>query len=127
MGRLGYAESPDGVTGWTGRRIVAADGEFDAAVAHSGPAFDLVTAKHPLTGAPGAGDGVWWTQTKVLGDWPEPVQLVSTIDGAPWHRDGVWKPSVVREGNDLVVFFNGSRREGHSPGLSVGRVHYHLD
>jgi hypothetical protein len=34
---IGYAESPDGVTGWTGRRIVAADGEFDAAVAHSGP------------------------------------------------------------------------------------------
>jgi hypothetical protein len=35
--------------------------------------------------------------------------------------------SVVREGNDLVVFFNGSRREGYSPGFSVGRVHYHLD
>jgi hypothetical protein len=69
---------------------------------------------------------VWWTQAATLGDWPQPVQLVSTTDGTPWHRDGVWKPSVVRQGDDLVVFFNGSRREGRSPGLSVGRVHYRL-
>lgn len=123
---IGYAESPDGVTGWTGRRIFAADGEFDAVVTGSGATFDLVTAKHPLTATPGPGDGVWWTQAKTLDDWPAPTQLVSTTDGTSWHRDGVWKPSAVREGDDLVVFFNGSRREGHSPGLSVGRVHYRL-
>ncbi|MEV6491176.1 hypothetical protein AB0M20_21570 [Actinoplanes sp. NPDC051633] len=123
---IGYAESPDGVTGWTGRRIFAADGEFDAVVVDCGGAFDLVTAKHPLTAAPGAGDGVWWSRADEVGDWPAPVQLVSTTDGTPWHRDGVWKPSAVREGDDLVVFFNGSRREGYSPGLSVGRAHYRV-
>jgi hypothetical protein len=63
---------------------------------------------------------------QTLGDRPEPVRLVSTTDGTPWHPYGVWKPSVVRKGNDLVVFFNGSRREGHSPGLSVVRVHRRL-
>lgn len=123
---IGYAESPDGVTGWTGRRIFAADGEFDAVVTGSGSAFDLVTAKHPLSATPGSGDGVWWTHAATLGDWPQPVQLVSTTDGTAWHRDGVWKPSAVRQGDDLVVFFNGSRRQGRSPGLSVGRVHYRL-
>jgi len=106
---IGYAESPDGVTGWTGRRIFANGGEFDAVVAHSGAAFDLVTAKHPLTATPDSKDGVWWTQAQTLGDWPAPVQLVSTTDGTPWHRDGVWKPSAVRQGDDLVVFSSTAR------------------
>ncbi|MBP2338051.1 hypothetical protein JOF41_004229 [Saccharothrix coeruleofusca] len=123
---IGFAESPDGVTGWTGRRIFAADGEFDALVVASGTGFDLVTAKHPLVAAPGPDDGVWWARSGTLGQWPAPVRLVSTTDGTSWHRDGVWKPSLVREGDSLVVFFNGSRREGRSPGLSVGRVHYRL-
>jgi hypothetical protein len=123
---IGYADSPDGVTGWTGRRIFAADGEFDAVATESGGAFDLVTAKHPLTTAPGAEDGLWWTRGRTLGDWPKPTQLVSATDGTPWHRDGVWKPSAVIQGDRLIVFFNGSRRQGRSPGLSVGRAHYRL-
>jgi sucrose-6-phosphate hydrolase SacC (GH32 family) len=109
---IGTAAGPDGLSGWTDRRIAFQDDEFDAVVRPEG----TVTAQHSLHRQINDTDGLWWN-----GD----TQLVRTNDGTPWHAGRVWKPSVAfdseRPGH-FSVFFNGAAVTSGPPDFTVGRI-----
>jgi hypothetical protein len=114
----GYAESADGISGWS-KHVIFAPQEmkmFDFCVRRFAGAFHAVFARVWLReGAPPEDTGLWWcTADKPsarLSDWRRPVQILTAEDRS-WHA-GPWKPSfILEEGPDqrLRVFFNGSYR-----------------
>ena len=117
----GYAESDDGRTGWTARQIFAPPEMkmFDFRVLPVGGAYEAVFSRVSLRGAPPPETGLWWSRcdspSARLGDWSEPVQIMTAEDRG-WHA-GTWKPSAHVSETDpsrRLVFFSGtySRHDG---------------
>lgn len=114
----GYAESEDGITGWSAHQMFAPPEMkmFDFCVRQRGDAFDAIFARVWLGGGIAPPEtGLWScranTPSGKLSDWGEPVQLMTAEDRG-WHS-GTWKPSfqfhqTLR--NRVLVFFNGTYR-----------------
>ncbi|GAA1708191.1 hypothetical protein GCM10009765_67180 [Fodinicola feengrottensis] len=122
---IGYAESADGITDWRGRKVVST-GNFDAAVTAIDGGYAMVTARHNLTGPPSDG-GLYLSYSEDLASWSPARQILSALDGTPWHRGGVWKPSVRYESGLFTVFFNASepRSDSYVGKLSVGQLDFY--
>jgi len=114
----GYAESSDGVTGWS-KHIIFALPEmkmFDFCVRERAGLFDAIFARVWLgEGSAPAETGLWWCRAAapsgILSDWSEPVQIMTAEDRG-WHS-GPWKPSFAFDEKDLnhaFVFFDGLYR-----------------
>ena len=113
----GYAESEDGVTGWTEHALFAPSEMkmFDFCVRQRLNGFDAVYARVWATGgAPPPETGLWWCRAEKpsgkLSDWGQPVQIMTAEDRG-WHS-GPWKPSLAFEEQDerALVFFDGLYR-----------------
>lgn len=114
----GYAESGDGMTGWS-RHIIFALPElkmFDFCVRERAGSFDAIFARVWLgEGAAAAETGLWWcraeTPSEILSEWGEPVQIMTAEDRG-WHS-GPWKPWFAfdeKDVNHAFVFFDGLYR-----------------
>lgn len=115
----GYAESDDGRTGWSQRRIFApAEMKmFDFRVLAGANGYEAVFSRVCVRGAPPPETGLWWsrceTPSGTLADWTPPQQIMGADDRG-WHS-GPWKPSAAYgEDGRLYVFFSGaySRNDG---------------
>lgn len=114
----GYAESADGVTGWSKHKIFASPEMkmFDFCVRQRGDAFDAVFARVWVrSGSAPPETGLWWctarTPSGSLSDWGEPLQIM-TAEDRHWHS-GPWKPSFQfdeQTAERAFVFFDGSYR-----------------
>jgi hypothetical protein len=112
----GYSESADGRTGWSIPRVFAPETLkiFDFRVFSGPKGFEAVFSRVWVGGGgrPPPGTGLWWCQAlepaPELSGWSEPVLLMPPSDGG-WHS-APWKPSVHREGDTLLVFFDGLYR-----------------
>lgn len=114
----GYAESADGVTGWSKHTVFAPPEMrmFDFCVRQRGESFDAVFARVWVKdGAPPAETGLWWSRadepSSSLSEWSQPVQIM-TAASRGWHA-GPWKPSLQFHGQAserALVFFDGSYR-----------------
>ena len=114
----GYAESVDGVTGWSSHTIFALPEMkmFDFCVSERAGSFEAVFSRVFLgEGTAPPSTGLWWCQSespsKLLSDWGRPVQIMSAEDRG-WHS-GPWKPSFQTEDdnpNHGFVFFDGAYR-----------------
>ena len=116
----GYAESLDGRTNWSQRRIFAPPEEkvFDFRAIEGKSGFEAVfsrvwVAKSP----PPPRTGLWWCHAQSpssdLADWSEPVQIMTAEDHG-WHA-GPWKPSFhydEKDPNRMLIFFDGLRNTG---------------
>ncbi len=118
----GYAESPNGRSGWTKHKIVFAPEEkvFDFCVIKTRTAYEAVFSRVWL----GKGDapphaGLWWAESDTassdMSDWSVPIQIMTAQDRG-WHS-GPWKPCArycERDPNHLFVFFDGaySKKDG---------------
>ncbi len=109
----GYAESDDGLTGWTQPTIFASPEMkmFDFCVRGRAGSFDAVFAR---VGA-GPETGLWWcraeTPSGILTEWDQPIQIMTGEDRG-WHS-GPWKPTFefdVENADLAFVFFDGSYR-----------------
>lgn len=122
----GYAESADGRSGWTERKVFAhAEMKmFDFCVRQCGDHFEAVFARVWLgDGTPPPETGLWWCSASLpsgkLSDWSKPVQIMTAEDRG-WHS-GPWKPSLQFEREDsdrATIFFDGIYRtdeEGRFP------------
>jgi hypothetical protein len=116
----GYAESDDGVGGWS-RHTVFASPEvkmFDFCVRQRAGSFDAIFARVAAgEGRPPVEAGLWWCRADspsgTLSDWGRPVQIMTTQDRG-WHS-GPWKPSFEfdeENANHAFVFFDGLYRTG---------------
>lgn len=103
----GYAESPDGRTGWSHHRIVFAPEEkvFDFCVLPVAGGFEAVFAQVNVGKAELPKTGLWWTHAKepspVISDWSEPVRL---------SGPGPWKPVLSYDEKNpqkMFVFYDG--------------------
>ena len=112
----GFAESPDGVSGWSTRQVVFPPSEkvFDFCAYSSSQGYEAVFSRVWLapTAAP-AETGLWWchapTASPRMADWSRPVQIMTGEDRG-WHG-GPWKPSARYGDADpsrLFVFFDGA-------------------
>ena len=114
----GYAESIDGVSGWSGRSIFApAEMKmFDFCVRERAGSYDAVFARVWVAdGAAPAETGLWWCRADApsaeLADWGLPVQIMTAEDRG-WHS-GPWKPSLAfaePDADAAFVFFDGLYR-----------------
>lgn len=114
----GYAESDDGVTGWSERLVFALPEMkmFDFCVRERSGSYDAIFSRVWVAdGAPPAETGLWAcradTPAGVLSDWTRPVQLMTAEDRG-WHS-GPWKPSFAfddQNANHAFVFFDGLYR-----------------
>ena len=114
----GYAESADGLGGWTDHTLFAAPEMkmFDFCVRQRDGRFEAVFARVWM----GRGEmppetGLWWCCAEkpsgTLSDWSEPIQIM-TGEERGWHA-GPWKPSLHfagETGRRGFVFFDGSYR-----------------
>lgn len=136
---IGYAESSDGRTNWSKRKIVwpVADSVFDHEVLPANDRFEMVIARRCFTGPSYTPDaGLWWLSSDLPSgdreDWTEkPVRILDPGDGTPWHADSFWRPCVQYSDTDpnlMYVFFNGTYPSLKPPGtpwfeaLAVGRM-----
>jgi hypothetical protein len=140
---IGYAESVDGKTNWTGRQICFPETTnlFDFAVAVAGDHFEAVFARNPWARLGARKQGLFWTATKGLSgasaaDWTaKKVRLLRPVGGEAWYRNGIWKPTFHRSDADptrLHVFFDGSYPSGLTPPqrpyhLTLGRIDCRVD
>ncbi len=114
----GYAESEDGVTGWTTHTMFApAEMKmFDFFVSRRGDRFEAVFSRVSVSGGePPQETGLWWCSADEpsgkLTDWGSPVQIMTAADRG-WHA-GPWKPSIIFSDDDdsrALVFFDGMYR-----------------
>lgn len=123
----GFAESPDGRTGWSQHRIFAAPEEklFDFCVAKTARGYEAVFAKVWLGQTPAPPEtGLWWCSADAphgqLSAWSQPIQIMTAEDKG-W-RTGPWKPSIAFDESSpeskpgestpsrLFVFFDGIYR-----------------
>jgi hypothetical protein len=134
----GYAESDDGVAGWSEHAIFApAEMKmFDFCVRPRGDGFDAIFARVWVGGGtPPPETGLWWCRADspggTLSGWSEPVQIMTAADRR-WHS-GPWKPSLALDERDDergFVFFDGLYRTD-DPGpfpfaFTLGCVAIHL-
>ena len=118
----GYAESADGVTGWSKHAIFAGPEMkmFDFCVRQRGDAFDAIFARVFVSeGPPPPATGLWWCRAERpsanLADWSAPVQIM-TAEPRGWHS-GPWKPSFefdAHVADQALVFFDGLYRTADS-------------
>jgi hypothetical protein len=111
----GYAESADGRTGWSERRIFAAAEAkmFDFCVAKTKWGYEAIFAKVWLGKTPPTPDtGLWWCQAETpypdFSKWSKPRQIMTAEDRG-WHS-GPWKPSFQYSETApqrMFVFFDG--------------------
>jgi hypothetical protein len=115
----GYAESADGVTGWSAHRIFAPPEMklFDFKVFPVVNGYEAVFSRVTVRGTPGEDTGLWWSRCETpspnLEHWTTPAQIMTAQDRG-WHA-GPWKPSpAYAEDGRLLVFFSGaySRQDG---------------
>ncbi len=114
----GYAESDDGMTGWSTHTIFAAPEMkmFDFSVRERAGSFDAIFARVWVgEGSAPAETGLWWCRSEepsgILADWSQPVQIITAGDRG-WHS-GPWKPSfqfAEENANHAFVFFDGLYR-----------------
>jgi hypothetical protein len=103
----GYAESPDGHSGWSAHRVVFAQEErvFDFCVIQVGDGFEAVFAHVNVSNVDLPKTGLWWCRAEHpspdVADWSEPVRISAA---------GPWKP-VLRYGETapqrMFVFHDG--------------------
>jgi hypothetical protein len=110
-----YAESPDGRTHWTKRKIFASPElklfDFRPIATHTG--FEAVFSRVWLAPSePASETGLWWCQCDHapidLSECSKPLQIM-TAENQGWHS-GPWKPCAHysdTDPNHLVVFFDG--------------------
>ena len=113
----GYAESENGVSGWS-PHVIFAPAEmkmFDFCVRPRGGGFDAVFSRVWMAGSPPPETGLWWCRAARpsgnLSDWSPPVQIMTAEDRG-WHS-GPWKPSLAfpdSAGDHALVFFDGLYR-----------------
>jgi len=118
----GFAESADGRSGWSERRIFAEADEklFDFCVRKTTKGYEAVYSKVWLgKGAAPAETGLWWCRAdaaeSALARWSKPVQILTAEDRG-WHA-GPWKPSLQYEENAeerMFVFFDGVYKTGEA-------------
>ena len=111
----GYAESADGRSGWSGRRVFFPPEErvFDFAVTRRPGGYEAVFSRVWLgSAAPPAETGLWWccaaTPSADPAGWSRPVQILGAEDRG-WHA-GPWKPCLrygERGPEGMFVFFDG--------------------
>lgn len=111
----GYAESADGVTGWSKHTVFAAPEMkmFDFCVRQRGESFDAIFARVWVgKGTPSPDTGLWWCRaskpSSTLSEWSQPIQIMAA-EPCEWHS-GPWKPSFQFHGQDnerALVFFDG--------------------
>jgi hypothetical protein len=114
----GYAESEDGITGWSKHTVFAPPEMkmFDFCVRQRGESFDAIFARVWVgEGTPPPETGLWWcradTPSSALSKWSQPVQIM-TAESREWHS-GPWKPSFQFDGQvgeRALVFFDGLYR-----------------
>jgi hypothetical protein len=114
----GYAESEDGITGWSAHTIFAPPEMkmFDFCVRPQGNSFHAVFARVWLgEGTAPPETGLWWCRadhpSAKLSSWTQPVQIMTAEDRG-WHT-GPWKPSFQFTGESdgrALVFFDGAYR-----------------
>jgi hypothetical protein len=114
----GYAESDDGVTGWSSHLIFAPPEMkmFDFCVRERAGSFDAIFARVWVgQGSAPADTGLWWcradTPSGNLSDWSRPIQIMTAEDRG-WHS-GPWKPSIQfndETASRAFVFFDGLYR-----------------
>lgn len=120
----GYAESPDGRTGWSNHRIVFAPEEkvFDFCVLPVADGFEAVFAHVNVGKTELPKTGLWWCHAQDpspdIARWSEPVRLTGP---------GPWKP-VLRYGesdpNKMFVFFDDQYPNTSGIGIPI---HFTLD
>jgi hypothetical protein len=118
----GYAESEDGMTGWSAHSVFASPDMkmFDFTVRERAGSFDAIFARVWVgEGNAPAETGLWWCRAEKpsgsLSDWSRPVQIMTAEDRG-WHS-GPWKPSLQFEegnANHAFVFFDGFYRTNAS-------------
>ncbi len=118
----GFAESPDGRSGWTRHKIFFPpdDRVFDFCVVPGRHGYEEVFSRVWMAKAPPAATtGLWWCRadspSSDLADWSAPVQIM-TAEDCGWHS-GPWKPCLRYDEADpdhMFVFFDGqySRDDG---------------
>jgi hypothetical protein len=114
----GYAESEDGLTGWSKHAIFAPPEMkmFDFCVRQRAGGFDAIFARVWVKeGTPAPDTGLWWCSAERpssrLLDWSQPVQIMTAEDRG-WHS-GPWKPSLAfddQSGERALLFFDGLYR-----------------
>ena len=111
----GYAESDDGVTGWSKHAVFAPPEMkiFDFCVRQRGESFDAIFARVWVgPGTPPPETGLWWsraaTPSGLLSEWCQPIQIM-TAESCEWHA-GPWKPSFQFCDDRALVFFDGLYR-----------------
>ncbi len=103
----GYAESDDGVTGWS-RHTIFAPAEmkmFDFCVRERAGWFDAIFARVWVgEGSAPTETGLWWCRAEIpsgnLADWSLPVQIMTAGEDRGWHS-GAWKPSFEFDEGDV--------------------------
>ncbi len=113
----GYAESRDGVSGWS-KHLIFAPPEmkmFDFCIRQHGDAFDAIFARVWVgVGTPPPETGLWWCRadnpSSNLSGWSQPIQIMTAEDKG-WHA-GPWKPSFQFDptGECALLFFDGIYR-----------------
>lgn len=114
----GYAESADGVGGWS-KHAVFAPAEmkmFDFCVRQHEGKFHAAFARVSVAQTPPLPEtGLWWCSAEKasgkLSDWGVPVQILTAEDKG-WHS-GPWKPTFAfdeRKEGRVFVFFDGLYR-----------------
>src|SRR5207248_206133 len=87
---IGYAESRDGLGGWTKRVPFFSQEIFDATVVRVNNRYEMITARREARFSFDAAqlsprDGLWWSYAHHLSanpdDWSEPIQLLNANDG----------------------------------------------
>jgi len=111
----GYAESPDGRSGWSKHKIFFAAEEkvFDFSVTETKSGYEAVFSRVMLgKQLPAAPAGLWWCEAKTpssnLSEWSKPKQIMTAEDRG-WHS-GPWKPSLrygEADAKKMFVFFDG--------------------
>lgn len=98
----GYAESPDGRTGWSSHQVFApAEMKmFDFCVTQTPDGYEAVFSRVNVTGADLPATGLWWCQAPQpsgsLSGWSAPVRI---------SGPGPWKPSLQYSDTDPGTMF----------------------
>jgi hypothetical protein len=115
----GYAESPNGCTGWSAHQIVFPPEEkvFDFCVVQAPDGYDAVFSRVNVSQAELPKTGLWWCHGQVpssrVSDWTEPVRI---------SGPGPWKP-VLRYGEAgpgrMFVFYDEAYPNTSGAGIPV--------
>jgi hypothetical protein len=121
----GYAESPDGRTGWSGHQIFAPAEMrmFDFCVIQTAGGYEAVFSRVNVSGRADLPDtGLWWCQAPQpsgsLSGWSAPVRI---------SGPGPWKPSLQYSDTDpraMFVFHDDAHPNATGRGIPV---HFTID